>query len=146
MKILSYGTHYVRLKDDLPMTDAILSRGHIRTYSDGVLSITNIQPSDHGSYVCIISTSSSNSVHSKPAVITVKCKLFSFCLWLELKKLYNEDPPMPSRSHQTKNLTLIRGSTGICPCLLDAYPPVQSVSWYRNGISIPIESKGNSEK
>lgn len=52
------------------------------------------------------------------------------------------DPPTSSRSRQTKNLTLIRGSPGICPCLLDAYPPIQSVSWYRNGIAIRIETKG----
>lgn len=52
---------------------------------------------------------------------------------------------MPSRGHQTKNLTFIRGSIGICPCLLDAYPPIQSVSWYRNGESIRIEPKGNCQ-
>ena len=50
---------------------------------------------------------------------------------------------MPSRHPEINNLTLIRGSTGLCPCLLDAYPPIQSVAWYRNGISIRIETKGN---
>jgi len=66
--------------------------------------------------------------------------VFLFKFNFENKKL---DPPIPSRHRQTKNLTLIRGSTGICPCLLDAYPPIQSVSWYRNGVSIRIEPKGN---
>ena len=51
------------------------------------------------------------------------------------------DPPTPSVTRPTKNLTLIRGSLGLCPCLLDAYPPIQSVSWYRNGIAIRIEPK-----
>lgn len=50
---------------------------------------------------------------------------------------------MPSRNHQIKNLTLIRSSTGVCPCLLDAYPPIQSVAWYRNEIPIRLEPKGN---
>jgi hypothetical protein len=64
----------------------------------------------------------------------------------ENRKLKQLDPPIPSRNRQTKNLTLIRGSTGTCPCLLDAYPAIQSVSWYRNGISIRIEPKGNLQK
>ncbi|CAF4363941.1 unnamed protein product, partial [Rotaria sp. Silwood2] len=114
------------LKDDLPISETISSRDRIKTYSDGVLIINNIEPSDYGSYVCIISIINSASVRSKPAIITVKY------------------PPMPSRNHQTKNLTFIRGSIGICPCLLDAYPPIQSVSWYRNGESIRIEPKGGS--
>jgi hypothetical protein len=50
---------------------------------------------------------------------------------------------MPSRRRQTNNLTLIQGSLGLCPCLLDAYPPIQSVSWHRNGRSVRIGSKGN---
>jgi hypothetical protein len=50
---------------------------------------------------------------------------------------------MPSRRRQASNLTLIQGLVGICPCLLDAYPPIQSVSWYRNGRSIRIQSKSN---
>lgn len=50
---------------------------------------------------------------------------------------------MPSRRRQGSNLTLVQGSLGICPCLLDAYPPIQSVSWYRNGRSIRIQSKSN---
>ncbi|CAF2619752.1 unnamed protein product [Rotaria sp. Silwood2] len=116
----------VKLKDDLPISETISSRDRIKTYSDGVLIINNIEPSDYGSYVCIISIINSASVRSKPAIITVKY------------------PPMPSRNHQTKNLTFIRGSIGICPCLLDAYPPIQSVSWYRNGESIRIEPKGGS--
>ena len=53
------------------------------------------------------------------------------------------DPPMPSPNRLPKNLTFIRGSPGTCPCLLDAYPPIQSVAWYRNGLSIRIEPKGN---
>ncbi|CAF1921728.1 unnamed protein product [Rotaria magnacalcarata] len=117
---------YQWLKDDLPFLDTISSRDRIQTYSDGVLSIHNIEPSDHGFYVCIINTLNSASVRSKPAVITVKY------------------PPMPSRSHREKNLTFIRGSIGICPCLLDAYPSIQSVSWYRNGESIRIEPKGGA--
>jgi hypothetical protein len=40
-------------------------------------------------------------------------------------------------------LTLIRGSLGICPCLLDAYPSIESVSWYRNGKSVRIAPRGN---
>lgn len=50
---------------------------------------------------------------------------------------------MPSRTRQINNITLIEGSLGLCPCLLDAYPPIQSVAWYRNGRSIRIEPKGN---
>ena len=117
------------------------TQDRIRTYSDGVLSVNDIEPSDHGSYVCIISILNSASVRSKPAIVTVKCKL----VFIDFLKISNEklDPPIPSRYRQIKNLTLIRGSTGICPCLLDAYPPIQSVSWYRNGVSIRIESKGS---
>ncbi|CAF1040092.1 unnamed protein product [Rotaria sp. Silwood1] len=117
---------YNWLKDDYPISETVSSRDRIQTYSDGVLSINNIEPSDRGSYVCIISIINSASVRSKPAIITVKY------------------PPIPSHNHQTKNLTFIRGSIGICPCLLDAYPPIQSVSWYRNGESIRIEPKGGS--
>ena len=64
----------IRLKDDLPIAESILSQGRIRTYSDGILSLNSAEPTDHGSYVCIISTPSSASVRSRPAVITVKCK------------------------------------------------------------------------
>ncbi len=132
---------YLRLKDDLLISDVISIQDRIRTYSDGVLNINKIEPSDHGSYICIISTLNSASVRSKPAIITVKCK-FNFFLFKFNFENNNLDPPIPSHNHQTKNITLIRGSTGICPCLLDAYPPIQSVSWYRNGISIRIEPKG----
>ncbi|UJR23619.1 hypothetical protein I4U23_026605 [Adineta vaga] len=117
---------YYWLKDDLPISDIIASQDRIRTYSDGVLNIQRIEPSDHGSYVCIISASKTINVRSKPAIIIVKY------------------PPMPTRNRQIKNLTLIRGSIGICPCLLNAYPPIQSVAWYRNGISIRIESKNGA--
>ncbi|CAF0863046.1 unnamed protein product [Rotaria sordida] len=117
---------YHWLKDDFPISETISSRDRLQTYSDGVLSINNIEPSDHGSYTCIISIINSASVRSKPAIITVKY------------------PPIPARHQQTKNLTFIRGSIGICPCLLDAYPPIQSVSWYRNGESLHIEPKGGS--
>ncbi|CAF0748074.1 unnamed protein product [Adineta steineri] len=117
---------YHWLKDDVLISDIIASQDRIRTYSDGVLTINHIQPSDYGLYVCVISILNSASVRSKPAIITVKY------------------PPMPSRTRQIKNLTLIRGSTGICPCLLDSYPPIQSVAWYRNGVSIRIEPKGGA--
>ncbi|CAF1658466.1 unnamed protein product, partial [Adineta ricciae] len=116
---------YHWLKDDLPISDVIASQDRIRTYSDGVLNIQRIEPSDHGLYVCIISASKLVNVRSKPAIITVTY------------------PPMPSRSRQVGNLTLIRGSVGICPCLLDAYPPIQSVAWYRNDKSIRIESRSS---
>ena len=76
---------YIRLKDDLSISDIISSQDRVQTYSDGVLSINNIQPLDHGSYVCIISTSNSTSIRSKPAVITVKCK-FNFYLVLKLRR------------------------------------------------------------
>ncbi len=69
---------YLRLKDDLSISDVISTQDRIRTYSDGVLSINNIEPSDHGPYVCIISTLNSASVRSKPAIITVKCKFVYF--------------------------------------------------------------------
>ena len=52
------------------------------------------------------------------------------------------DPPLPAEDRPAQNLTFIRGTPGECPCLLDAYPPIQSVSWYRNGKAIRIESKG----
>lgn len=60
--------------------DTILSGDRIQTYSDGILTIHDIEPSDHGSYACIISTASSASVRSKPAIITVKCRFKSFNL------------------------------------------------------------------
>ena len=63
-----------RLKNDLPISENLFSQDRIRTYSDGVLSINYAQPSDHGSYVCIISTASGANVRSKPATITVKCE------------------------------------------------------------------------
>jgi hypothetical protein len=72
---------HFRLKDDLPMSDVISSQDRIRTYSDGILSISNIEPSDHGSYVCIISILNSANVRSEPAIITVKCKfIYDFIL------------------------------------------------------------------
>ncbi|CAF3335483.1 unnamed protein product [Rotaria socialis] len=117
---------YQWLKDEVSLSDTISLQDRIRTYSDGLLSINNIEPSDHGSYVCKISTSNSTSIRSKQALITVKY------------------PPIPSLSRQATNITLIEGSLGVCPCLLDAYPPIQSVSWYRNGRSIRIESKGGA--
>ena len=46
----------------------------------------------------------------------------------------------------TKNITLIRDSPGICPCLLDAYPPIESVSWYRNGKAVRLEVGGRRNK
>ncbi|CAF2364937.1 unnamed protein product [Rotaria sp. Silwood2] len=114
------------LKNEISISDTISSQDRIRTFSDGILNINNIEPSDHGSYVCKISIFNSTSIRSKPAFITVKY------------------PPIPSRNRQTNNLTLIQGSLGICPCLLDAYPPIQSVSWYRNGRPIRIEPKGGA--
>ncbi|CAF0758019.1 unnamed protein product [Adineta steineri] len=117
---------YQWLKNEVPISDTISSLDRIHTFSDGVLSINNIQPSDHGSYVCVISILNTTNIRSKPATVTVKY------------------PPIPSRTRQTNNLTLIHGSLGICPCLLDAYPPIQSVSWYRNGRSIRIEPKGGT--
>jgi len=48
---------------------------------------------------------------------------------------------MPSYYRQTSNITLIQGSLGVCPCLLDAFPPIQSVAWYRDGRPIRISSK-----
>jgi len=74
---------YLRLKDDQSISDVISTQDRIRTYSDGILSINNIEPSDHGSYVCIISTLNSASVRSKPAIITVKCKFI--CLFFLIK-------------------------------------------------------------
>jgi hypothetical protein len=59
-----------------------------------------------------------------------------------MKLLSILDPPMPVENHSQANLTLIRGSIGVCPCLLDAYPPIESVSWYRNGRAIHMEGKG----
>ncbi|CAF3358164.1 unnamed protein product [Rotaria sp. Silwood1] len=117
---------YQWLKNEISISDTISSQDRIRTFSDGILNINNIEPSDHGSYVCKISTFNSTSIRSKPAFITVKY------------------PPIPSRNRQTNNLTLIQGSLGVCPCLLDAYPPIQSVSWYRNRRPIRIEPKGGA--
>ncbi len=68
------------MKDDLPISDVIAIEDRIRTYSDGVLSINYIEPSDHGSYVCVISILNSASVRSKPAIVTVKCKCVFFLL------------------------------------------------------------------
>ncbi|CAF1283707.1 unnamed protein product [Rotaria sordida] len=117
---------YQWLKNEILISDTILSQDRIRTFSDGILNINNIEPSDYGSYICKISIFNSTSIRSKPAVIIVKY------------------PPIPSRNRQTNNLTLIQGSLGICPCLLDAYPPIQSVSWYRNQEPVRIESKGGA--
>ncbi len=64
----------IRLKDNISISDTISSQGRMRTFTDGVLNINNIEPSDHGSYVCIISILNSTSIQSKPAIITVKCK------------------------------------------------------------------------
>lgn len=58
----------------MSLSDTISSQERIRTFSDGVLIINNIEPSDHGSYVCVISILNSTSIRSKPAIITVKCK------------------------------------------------------------------------
>jgi len=84
---ISYDVFFhVRLKDDLPMSDVISSQDRIRTYSDGILSISNIEPSDHGSYVCIISILNSANVRSEPAIITVKCKfIYDFILIIKKK-------------------------------------------------------------
>jgi hypothetical protein len=71
---------WFRLKDDLSISDTISSQDRLRTYSDGVLSINNIEPFDRGSYVCIISTLNSTNIRSKPAIITVKCK-FHFYIY-----------------------------------------------------------------
>ncbi|UJR25292.1 hypothetical protein I4U23_006644 [Adineta vaga] len=117
---------YQWLKNEIFISETISSSGRIRTFSDGILTINNIKPSDHGSYVCIISILNSTSIRSKPAIITVTY------------------PPIPSDHRQTNNLTLIQGSLGVCPCLLDAYPPIQSVSWYQNGRSIRITPKGGA--
>jgi hypothetical protein len=68
------------LKDNVSMSDTISSQNRIRTFSDGVLNINNIEPSDHGSYVCIISILNSTTIRSKPAIITVKCRLPIFVL------------------------------------------------------------------
>ena len=133
---------FLRLKDDLSISDVIASQDRIRTYSDGVLSIQRIEPSDHGAYVCIISASKLVNVRSKPAIITVTCKL-SIEMVDCLVQIRLIDPPMPSRNRHVGNLTLIRGSVGICPCLLDAYPPIQSVAWYQNDRSIRIESRSS---
>jgi hypothetical protein len=62
-----------RLKNDVLLSDTITSEDRIRTYSDGVLIINHIQPSDHGSYVCVISISNGTNIRSQPAVITVQC-------------------------------------------------------------------------
>lgn len=64
----------IRFKDDVPISDRALSQDRIRTYSDGLLTIQQIEPTDHGSYVCVISASNSVSVRSRPAMISVKCK------------------------------------------------------------------------
>lgn len=69
-----------RLKDNTSLTDTISSQGRIRTFTDGVLSIQNIQPSDHGLYICIVSIINSTRIRSKPAIITVKCKFIGIDL------------------------------------------------------------------
>ena len=75
-----------RLKDNISLSDTISSQDRIRTFSDGVLHINNIEPSDHGSYVCVISILNKRSIRSKPAVITVKCESKSFIVIEILKK------------------------------------------------------------
>jgi hypothetical protein len=133
---------FFRLKNDLPIAESVLSQNRIRTYSDGVLTIQYVQPDDHGSYTCIISASDSSNVRSRPATITITCVCTSMMHDYRLTDLLLElDPPMPSRLRPSRNLTLIRGSAGLCPCSLDAYPPIQSVSWYHNGIGIRVESR-----
>jgi hypothetical protein len=66
------------LKDEVSISDTISSQNRIRTFSDGVLSINNIEPSDNGSYVCIISILNSTNIRSKPAIITVRCEFSIF--------------------------------------------------------------------
>ena len=134
-----------RLKDEAFLSDRTSSDHRMRTYSDGVLTIDNIQPSDHGSYVCMISSIPNvTQIRSKPAVITVRCKWRTLCSihHAEWDTTWTLDPPLPARDRPSQNLTFIRGTPGECPCLLDAYPPIESVSWYRNGKAIRIESKG----
>ena len=62
-----------RLKDDLLLSESMPDNDRIRTYSDGMLMINDIQPTDHGSYVCVISIINGTSVRSKPVIITVRC-------------------------------------------------------------------------
>jgi hypothetical protein len=68
------------------MSDTISLQDRIRTFSDGVLNINNIEPSDHGSYVCIISILNSTTIRSKPAIITVKCEFIIFIFIANIKK------------------------------------------------------------
>ena len=70
----------LRLKDNTSLADTISSQGRIRTFTDGVLSIQKIEPSDHGLYICIVSIINSTRIPSKPAIITVKCKFISIDL------------------------------------------------------------------
>jgi hypothetical protein len=76
----------LRLKDNVSISDTISSQDRIRTFSDGVLNINNIEPSDHGSYACIISILNSTSIRSKPAIITVKCEFIIFIFIVNIKK------------------------------------------------------------
>lgn len=72
-----------RLKDNTSLVDTISSQGRLRTFTDGVLSIQKIEPSDHGLYICIVSIINSTRIRSKPAIITVKCK----CISIDLEKI-----------------------------------------------------------
>lgn len=65
----------IRFKDDVSMSEIVASQHRIRTYSDGLLIIDHIQPFDHGSYVCLISTLNGTSARSKPVHVTVRCNV-----------------------------------------------------------------------
>jgi hypothetical protein len=62
------------MKDELLLSEMISMQDRIRTFSDGLLTINHVQPSDHGAYVCVIRTANGLEVRSEPAVITVRCK------------------------------------------------------------------------
>ena len=76
----------IRFKDDVPISDRVLSQDRIRTYSDGILTIQQIEPNDHGSYVCVISASNSVSVRSRPAMISIKCMLNILCIGKDIRR------------------------------------------------------------
>ena len=83
-------------------------------------------------------------VNQRLSLYNVSESLF-LCL-LPMKIIFLSDPPLPSQIRPWKNLTLIRGSFGVCPCLLDAYPPIESVSWYRNGRAVRMEYRGRFDQ